>query len=161
MKKTLPRLSEYNQNIIERYKTDLKYDTVDFKRDISIYTSFITQQLNISHFVPAVFRDGVWVVLEEPETFQLFINTYKADLDKNGFAYRIECEEYQNALNNVVFKGFVQDNYNRPTKGKYVIDFGEKPRLCTETFNIEVNSLEDLIPYNLEITDKIAEKFKL
>lgn len=145
MKKTLPRLSEY----VPMLRNNKDLDNIRKFWACESYTKFITQQLNISHLVPAVMKDGVWVVLEEPI----------CPVDTNGCNGKIgnkTCKkvvkEYQTALDNVVFKGDYKIDYDNG----YWITLKSYTKLFLKDFTIE-----DIIPYNLEITDTIAEKFKL
>jgi len=134
--KTLQKLSEY---VKTRYGIN-NFDE-DILKEIVDYTNFIIQPLTLSHFVPALFRDGVWEVLENPYGNGM--------IDK----YSEKCKEYQTALENVIFKDFevniIHGYINR--KGD-ILPFME--------INTE-ETIESIIPYNLEITDKIAEKFKI
>lgn len=162
MKNTLPRLSEYVKLIESQSFTETeKYAIIEWQNkcmafdNILNYTNFITQQLNISHFVPAVMKDGVWFVLEE------------ANPELETIMYCEKYEEYQNALDNVIFKGFYtyHDGYEDLqgiTNGheRFVFD-QDSSCFNSNDLDEQIQTIEDLIPYNLEITDKIAEKFKL
>jgi len=135
--KKLPKLSEYVNYHTNLKNCDYKLSGMDILKLIMDYTCFITQPLNLSHFVPAVFRDGVWEVLETPESLKGYYETDKEGM-KQEFILR---EEYQTALENVVFK-----NVSLPDADYY---------LWTH------KNIEDLITCELQINDKIAEKFKI
>jgi len=103
-----------------------------------LYTNFITQPLNLSHFIPAIEKDGKWIVLEEPK-----FNTENEydEYERNLFCSKLE--EYQTALDNVVFKL----NEVEKLQIKYWLEIYE--------------TIEDLIPYNLEVNETIIKKFGL
>jgi len=143
--KTLPKLSEYVKT--HREKTKFLSDA-SFPKGIIDYTNFITQPLNLSHFVPAIEKDGNWIVLELP------IKMMNGDSMIN--------EEYQTALDNVVFKGFEIDYDN------IVINRNSNNRLQFNDYSIYFNvsscvvkAIEDIIPYNLEVNETIIKKFNL
>ena len=145
--KTLPKLSEYGEKLDIRY-FDGHINLTDYQKENSNYRKLITQSLNISHFVPAKLIDGVWGLLEEPiNFFSDSPNKEESKMYQNSQAVK----EYQTALDNCVFKGFIKRNEDWYSNGILDID---------EEF-IENKTIEDVIKYNLEITDKIAEKFKI
>lgn len=136
--KKIPELSKYVKLLIEKYNSQYNYDAIDFKKDVIEITEFIRQKTNISHFVPAVMKDGVWLVLEEPNSDNYISDDWPTGENEK---YWFDLEEYQTALGNVVFKNVSKS--------------------VAEYYLLTVNTIEDLIPYNLEITDIIAERFKL
>jgi len=134
--KKLPKLSEYVNIKSTQYFKILANIILE-------YTKFIIQPLNISHFVPAKFEKGVWVILKEPilDTNELSsLKTY-------------ERKEYQTALDNVVFKGCVlMHGWCLQLSDGFLFDSIEKLKDYT---------IEDLIPYNLEVNENIIKKFGL
>jgi hypothetical protein len=114
MKRELKKLSSHIDDIELDVKNDCKlsphiksnFESNAFSRIIKIKNLF-KQQLNISLFVPAKLVDGKWVVLEENLIFP-------ANMEGSEMASK-HRQEYQDALNNVVFEGFevVRNNYDR------------------------------------------------
>jgi len=143
--KTLPKLSEYVNKIF----THIRWAEQEEVNRIVRYTNFIRQPLNLSHFVPSIEKDGKWIVLEEPPI----------NVDGNNVDWQIQ---YQTALDNVVFKGFVIDYDN------IVINRNSNNRLQFNDYSIYFNvsscvvkTIEDLIPYTLEVNENIIKKFGL
>lgn len=86
--------------IRECYKDTFEYNTQ--------YANFLNQPLNISMFVPAIFEGGKWIVLEMPEHFFEW-STRTLGTTLSEYELHIaspECQQYQTALDNVIFKGF-------------------------------------------------------
>jgi len=141
--KTLPKLSEYNKKIIEntKYRDKLDYREYAYNKliDIENYTNFITQPLNLSHFVPAIEKDGKWIVLTHP-------------FDDNS----CDIQEYETALDKVVFKGCkIRD------KGNFY--FVDLPNSCIYLRILKKSkwTIEDIITHNLEVNENIIKKFGL
>jgi hypothetical protein len=109
----------------------------------------LSQQPNIGMFVPAVCKNGVWRVLEEPEL-----------TDKNGKAYyQTESEynlfnkEYQQAKSNVIFKGFeiVNKNFCQFITDGKCYAFYKEDNDKLQQWKTEIHTLEDLVKFNLEL----------
>jgi len=93
------------------------------------YTNFLKQPLELWMFVPCELIDGVWVVLEEPDGYNLWIFGIVSDMP--------EYLEYQQAKKRCLFEGFSEKDAR---------------------FSLFANeTIEDLIEYNLQLT-KTAEK---
>jgi hypothetical protein len=122
------------------------------------FANFFSQQPNIGMFVPAVFEDGEWRVLEEPKP----IHTY--GLEPLDYEYNDdEVLQYKTAIDNVIFEGFYND-FNTTQI------FGIKSQLyqlwfykqgITTINSQEVKTIEDLTKYNLTLTSKFAKEFGL
>lgn len=116
-------LSEYIKEVL--YDTMLTIEEKYIK--INKYVHFITQHLKLSDFITAKLVDGKWVVLEEPEKGY--------DFDAHNLASA--KEEYQQAVDNLVFKGFVdKENF----------------------YWNENDTIENLLG-KAELTDKIKQKY--
>jgi len=156
--KTLPKLSEYVTKLENSSKSmgESFWSTKQYK-------NFIIQPLNLSHFVPAIFKDGKWIVLEK------YIKTISEEYWDNNSICRVfskEEVEYQTALDNVVFKGFKVEkrkyatyDEQKITSKKLTIAFYNNVSLWT--IKNEFKTIEDLIPYNLEVNENIIKKFGL
>jgi len=161
--KTLPKLSEYVKRL--DVSSNFKTDTQDLEEIID-YTNFITQPLNLSHFVPAKLVDEFWIILEEPKEPESPYNDKQCDI---WAQYEIYKSRYQTALENVIFKGFEVSEILGRSEYHLRIAHSEKDFMPfrkvnnTDKWTIKdsIFDIEELIPYNLEITDKIAEKFKI
>jgi len=143
--KTLPKLSEYI------FKVGLPENTdTQFADKVMLYTNFITQPLKLSHFVPAIEKDGKWIVLEK------YIKTISEEYWDNNSICRVFSKEevqYQTALDNLIFKGVEvrmnNDFFSVSKDGKTLFDvFGNK-------------TIESIIKYNLEVNETIIKKFNL
>ena len=122
------------------------------------YANFLNQPLKKGMFVPCDENDEV---LEEPKK-----ENYT---DSTGFvnnAYFIETNDYQKAKEKVIFEGFEITNCQNEFKKKYIgiITFLYKLNISFTTFDSfrtgktnQIKTIEDLIPYNLELT----QNFKL
>lgn len=97
----------------------------NWKREIDVMTHFnncvnyaqsLQELPTIADFIPAVYENGKWRVLEEPIDY---VYWKEHDVRFNGFFD--ECKIYQTALNNVKFSGW-------ETKGK------ENPFLISDGF---------------------------
>jgi len=158
--KTLPKLSEYilrfRENTDGGYSCHLEY------------CKFITQPLNLSHFVPAIEKDGKWIVLEK------YIKTISEEYWDNNSIGRVFSKEevqYQKALDNVVFKGWHIDFRDSLTiiisdANDNIIEFKENGDIYIFD-EFLVKSIEDAIFYsereniNLEVNETIIKKFGL
>jgi len=114
------------------------------------YSDFLSQKLEIWMFVPAVFKDGKWVVLSKP------MHPISDNITEEGLhgRYRAELKEYQTALSKVIFEGF---EYNEALHQlKCYTDY------CRlDTIGLEKYTIESLIKYNLDIKDTIAKELGL
>ena len=113
------------------------------------FANFLSQQPNIGMFVPAVFEDGEWRILEAPNR-----STHTNE----------ECDQYATALDNVIFEGFEVEQILNSGK----IFLINKDTTSLTFFNnsvfIEKNlitTIEDLIPYSLTLTPKFAKELGL
>lgn len=151
--KTLLKLSEYiklqeknwNKETIGLENSIRKYKDVVLSQ--FNYTNFIIQPLNISHFIPATEKDGKWIVLKEPQK-----TSNKNCTEDEMYNWGHDCQEYQTALHNVIFKGYKLDFFN----GWWLYLRKGDIKLLLNDFTIE-----DLIPYNLEVNENIIKKFGL
>ena len=101
------------------------------------YANFLKQPLKLEMFVPCD-EDGN--VLEEPKKYNIiFGNSIRNPL------YGKQLEQYQKALSKVLFKGFYRVNNETILTMAVNGDFIE--------FDIEDLTIENLIKYNLELTD--------
>jgi hypothetical protein len=128
------------------YTFKLDNDTVLYK--IIDFANFLSQQPNIGMFVPAVFEDGEWRILEAPNR-----STHTNE----------ECDQYQTALDNVMFEGFEADfktsNITAISNTVYNIWF-YKIGIITIN-NQDINTLEQLTTYNLTLTPKFTKELGL
>ena len=112
-----------------------------FADKVMAYAHFLSQPLNIGQFVPAVFENGSWVVIEQ--------KFYPASMSFSEEA-DLHFKKYQQAKENVLFEGFEyfeSENNGNTVYNKY-LDF----RLGLWYFNSR--TIEDLVKYNLTLTKK-------
>ena len=154
--KTLPKLSEYVKNCFGNKETILDENQY-FVDNVWNYTNFITQPLNLSHFVPTIEKDGKWIVLGKPN------HPISDNITEEGLheRYKTDCQEYQTALDNVVFKGCeVKGRYLELSEsGEQLFYLDNRDNWVND--NSDFKTIEDLIPYNLEVNETIIKKFGL
>jgi hypothetical protein len=140
----LPSMVEYVFEIGVPGTTDKQ-----FTDSVMLFANFLSKQPNIGMFVPAVFEDGEWRILEAPNR-----STHTNE----------ECDQYATALDNVIFEGFEVEQILNSGK----IFLINKDTTSLTFFNnsvfIEKNlitTIEDLIPYSLTLTLKFAKELGL
>ncbi len=106
----------------------------------------IKQELNISMFVPAVFEDGKWVVLEK------HLSCAEC-LDNPNLVCDYCKEEYQKALDNVLFSGF-KVTYNSDVI--QVLECGETKMIFAE--NDPLCLLEHVADGTLTLTENALKQ---
>jgi hypothetical protein len=113
-------------------------DKLDIIRD---YAKLLKQVPNVGMFIPAKLVDGKWVVLEEKENYQ------------DNF------EEFEEAKENVIFKGFElveahEDYIHIKSDEVYLVfDIEEGGAIDFETqkSNGSIETVEDLVKFNLTL----------
>ncbi len=140
----LPSMVEYVFEIGVPGTTDKQ-----FTDSVMIFANFLSQQPNIGMFVPAVFEDGEWRVLSEPKTPHTFASE-NADLYLKK--WKSEKEQYQTALDNVIFEGF--EYYAQ-------VEYWQNGHIRFDEEFLENKTIEDLIPYSLTLTPKFAKELGL
>jgi len=121
------------------------------------YANFLSQELEIWMFVPAVFKDGKWVVLEKPKNYDVWLGLHESSGSTIGFT---EHEEYRTALSKVIFEGFELDYDTIVKNVNNRIWFKDKEVFIDNSKN-KITTIEDLIPYNLDIKESIAKELGL
>ena len=137
---------------------------------IRSFTKRISQQPNIGMFVPAVFEDGEWRILIKP------IRPWQDSIIEEGLhqMYKEDLQQYQTALDNVIFEGFELNQKDTSkleniiciTLGKIQLTFFLKNKALfldnlENNYTTKINTVEQLIPYNLTLTPKFAKEFGL
>lgn len=102
--KKLPTLSEFILKQRTCIPVELKHLEVYKARDVRTmeYLLFLQQKPELWMFVPAIKKDGAWVVLEKPDSNDDYYR------DANGIAYNFheDMKQYQEALDRVLFDGW-------------------------------------------------------
>jgi hypothetical protein len=151
------KLSEYINKLGRTDSFDMTNE--EFYSLLFGYNSFITQPFTLSMFIPCKEVNGKWGVLEEPESWIRF-----KDVSSNINNLQIvECEQYQYALDNVIFKGFElyfkNDLYWIGIKDKpfviYISDCGKEFRKVKD-----FKTIEDILKH-IEFTDKVKKQFNI
>jgi hypothetical protein len=146
----MKKLISMKDYVITQWSIDL---TKIQRENIKNYAHFLNQPLKKGMFVPCDEDDEV---LEEPNK-----ENYT---DSTGFvnnAYFIETNDYQKAKEKVIFEGFEISKWNEILKKDIgIIEFNYKEKSsffdCLRTGNTnQIKTIEDLIPYNLELTENI------
>lgn len=148
------KLSEYVKRIISM-RADFEHEQVMKLLRIQGYTAFLTQELNLSMFVPAKLVDGKWEVLEEPDKMKWT----NEELENTEAGYY--WHDYQKAKENVIFDGFL---YNKETNDNF-------QNVCSECLIVQFDSennplfsyhktIEDIID-QVELTDEVKKRFNI
>jgi len=123
--------------------------------DIFHSANALKQPPQLNHFVPAVFKDGDWRVLDRPIDIS---ELHPRDWNN----HHIEIDEYETALKDVIFDGWEVGLINGSK-----IYLQSKNELENINFNLKDGSCydfkyySDLTKYNLPLNKKGCEKFKL
>ncbi|AGO49724.1 hypothetical protein Phi13:2_gp114 [Cellulophaga phage phi13:2] len=135
-------LSHQNSNRAKRYF------------DIAKYAKFLSQEIELEMFVPC--KDGV--------PLNLVISTdYNPEFGMQKYpqeCYEEDLREYEEAKEKVLFAGFMicdDSEYSywitEHSTSTDLIFYKLKDRI--DCFNDEINKIEDLIPYKLNLTKEI------
>jgi hypothetical protein len=165
----LPSMVEYVKLQKEKYiKTNR---TNEFACRVLDYSNILPQQPNIRMFVPAVFEDGEWRVLTEPNASQEKYNNYNiVQTIFDDKLYYEDLKNYQTALDNVIFEGFEYDGseegfiYVKNGETLLILDTENKTLFLYNSKNnymTEIKTIEDLIPYSLTLNPKFAKELGL
>lgn len=133
------------------------------------YSNFLSMTLEKWMFIPSVFIDGKWIILEDPN-----LNNYKSSpFCETGLckAYYDEVEQFQQAKANVIFEGFqiyFQDEESIifiNTKGELIEFRTNGEVICFDEYLI--TSIEDFLFYAkkeksiLTLTPEAVKKYEL
>jgi hypothetical protein len=159
----LPSMVEYvsilgESSTFDKDITDWINEELGKLEKIRSFTKRISQQPNIGMFVPAVCEDGEWRVLRTP-------------IEHNPMYW---SKEYTTALDNVIFEGFELNQKDTSkleniiciTLGKIQLTFFLKNKALfldnlENNYTTKINTIEQLIPYNLTLTPKFAKELGL
>ena len=133
------------------------------------FANFLSQQPNIGMVVAAVFEDGEWRVLTEPNASQEKYNNYNiVQTIFNDKLYYEDLKNYQTALDNVIFEGFEYDGseegfiYVKNGETLLIFDTEDKTlMLLNNMLTDSINTIEQLTHYNLTLTSKFAKELGL
>ena len=154
----LPSMVEY----VKLQKENLKdYSLLSLSRKFELcdnFANFLSQQPNIGMFVPAVFEDGEWIVLEEPKTCCSGRDCGCMGMPYN-YSSKVELDEYTTALDNVIFEGFVK--CNRTEIDTIECLYNEDLNLHLEASFKYEKTIEDLLDFNLTLNPKFSKELGL
>ena len=75
-------ISSTEQIIIQSTRLSNKEISLnEFAYVLLSYALLLQQKLSIHQFIPCKLVDGVWIPIEEPETYKLFIRTSEEELN--------------------------------------------------------------------------------
>jgi len=129
---------------------------------IQKYATFLNTPLNLSMFVPCVKVGDKWEVLEEPKNYQLWLHNKDTFKGVTFTDFKLECNQYQKAKENVLFEGFEVikvdglDFYKLVSK-EMIIEVYAPVDSGVEFLDILDNGLEtiqDLIKYKPTLTEQ-------
>lgn len=118
---------------------------------IEKYANFLKHPLNLSMFIRCKLVNGVWFVLEKPKNYSAF----EVGMSSQDFRYNVfECVEYKESKDRVLFN---EVPFHFPSKNTVLLSFKETIvpyNLQEQSFYCDkLNIIEDLIKYNLELTE--------
>jgi len=132
---------------------------ITLKTNIEKYANFLFKNLEIWQFVPCKFVDGVWVVLEEPGNFELWLEMHETE---GGTIVFDEHVEYWKAKDRCYFEGFEIKYYNTHKSIKLKdVDFNVFwNKGCNLGWypSIGIKNIESISKYNLELTPTGAKE---
>lgn len=149
-------------------RIDLCIDAIsDYVLKTENYANFLSQKLSLDMFIPCKLVDGVWVLLEEPKDWKNWQDVYIAnntegktkDRYTSQLSARWDCREYQEAKDRVLFEGFeinIVDNIDliKTLVYKDVIHLFWFHSITKSWLPSRgLFTIEDLVKFNLEITD--------
>jgi len=156
---------------IKKYELQHYYaECLDIANSYLKYANFLSQKLEIWMFV-ACDENGNVLIKPKPIDFKVDVNekcsNWKYIYDENdkviGYydskSYEIANKEYQAALSKVIFEGFeVFDNcVEIPNTIEDLFYYVDNNWHLSKEFN----TTEDLIPYNLDIKESVAQELGL
>ena len=135
-----------------------------FADKVMAYANFLSETLNPSMFMPSVFEDGKWVILEEPNKNNTKYQTDFCEEDYfDSIGYECDSNKYRFALENVYFEGFeLIENNNIICKTGHITEFKILDGIFIyDNYNEKhLKTIEDLIPYKLKLTPTIQNRLK-
>jgi hypothetical protein len=155
--KTLKSMVQFVLDEKENFKKEFKplnEKPYDFLVNVIKYAELLSQQPNIGMFVPAVFEDGAWIVLEEPDSSNY---THNGNFDDDF--YYLDLDKYQQAKSKVLFKGweffkFYDEGLFRLKNKDYTLFFDiefDECHIDNPEIYEQIHTLEDLVKFNLEM----------
>ena len=142
-------MTEY---VLELEKATIEHNPSNKWKDALKYANFLSESLNPSMFVSAVFEDGKWVILKEPKGWKAYIqeNGWKS-LHPDALK---RCCTYAECINNVYFEGFEVNTH------KECVYLKEDEAFCFDIDDLQTKTIEELIPYKLKLTPTIQNRLK-
>lgn len=126
------------------------------------YANFLKQPLEIWMFIPCKLVDGVWVVLEITINNSRELNSQFQD-KKLQKKFELNFNEYQEAKERCLFEGWIVEN-----KSIFTIWIENKTANICFTVRGKVNynginiqTIEDLVIYNLQLTPTAQKQLSL
>lgn len=154
---------DYCQEVSKEFMMPKKpFDKNEWFGKILNYSDFLKQPLTLGMFIPCKLVNGIWVVLECPHNFGL-LHTYPTGhklMDENFK----EALEYQEAKDRVLFKGFEKiitnnsGSFEIMKDGFQVYYYKSIPDYCLWLGSQKEKLVEDLVKYDLELTDSAKKK---
>lgn len=161
-KHTLKSMTDFVLDQVDLYNND-KMSVFDFALRVKKYAQFLKQPLKLAILIPCDENDKP---LEVPERS----NDWNFGIIK-GFSEELinQWEKYQQAKERVLFKGFkVSDKTNCINGNLKVLRFEGSNQVWAETKdnktqfrfpNLRVTTVEDLVNYDLELTESAVKQF--
>ncbi len=158
--------SEQLENDIHDAQNKKEYMSVMAKHQEKIfkYANFLKQKLELWMFIPCKLVDGEWIVLECPKNYKQWeakrLNTpYDMDLSK--------YENYQQAKELCLFEGFeVKEDEKHKSVAYGILNvfwFTSKQPFQDREWRLShgINTIEDLMPYTLTLTETAIKNLEL
>jgi hypothetical protein len=130
--------------VLDCYKNapieDYHKENETFVNKVLAYAKFLKQPIKLEMFIPCD-EDGN--ILEEPIEYQDYLKIGQQGIMHWGLNVYNQSKKYKKAKEKVLFEGFTlyPNNDNFLQRGNILIDISK------------LRAVEDLIPYNVELTD--------
>ena len=169
-------MTEY---VLEQYALKFTPKGLDYAEEFSDFcltkldrinnlANFLSETLNPSMFVPAVFEDGKWVIFEP---LQYCCSGASNQCGCMGMPINVssmeELQQFQSALENVYFDGFefdVEEDeflYIKSNEHKIIFDLKESVVIHNTNDNSDfATKIEDIICLKLKLTPTIQNRLK-
>ena len=128
-------------------------------------------KIKLPSMVEYVFEIGVPGITDKQFTDSVMIFANFLSQQPNiGMFVKEDLQQYQTTINNVIFEGFEydgsEDGFIYVKNGETLLIFDTENKTLflynsENNYTTEINTIEQLIPYNLTITPKFAKEFGL
>lgn len=155
---------DYYKRKKEIHSQDQEYTSTDLMIDCDDYLKFAETPLELGQFVPCLEGN----VLEEPKKYEDW--RYGVPNELYSDKWLNECRAYQEAKERVIFEGWYLNENLAHSMWQEALNKKQNMAIVTKSVGAtifakggfrHIKTIEDLIPYELTLTQKKAEELKL